>query len=187
MTIDIQKATAAGGATLIDLCEYCVCSAQLDPLFVILVRDYQILPANGKALALFDVFCQRESQNCLTTINAEKPVSGLLVADIERLRQPMRVKVDSDSDDKQGVAVPEFMEIQRQPANYLFNDLARGVVENSVHYHTLESDYDPELTAHQNLPGGIMSPSQRNFADQIWPSVRGILVTGGFVRMASIG
>lgn len=185
MAISVRQEASSGGANLVQLCEFCVCSAQMDPLFVILACDYQMLPANKKALALFDTFCSDIAPKRLTTLISSRPVSGQLVTEIEKLRTPIRVAADTDSqNESEG---PVYVEFQHQPAKYLFDDLVRGVVEGSSEYTATETHYDASLTPHENLPGGKMTDSQRHFVDQVWPAMRSTLVLGGFTRMASIG
>jgi len=70
----------------------------------------------------------------------------------------------------------------------LFDPIARSVQNDAEGaFARLELRFNPQLSPHENLPGGRMNAGQRYFVEKIWqPVVRRRLVTAGFWRIANI-
>jgi|GEM_PF-2281896 len=186
MPISLSSVARSGSKTQIDLLEYCVHSAQPDPLFVVLVNHYQLLPSNNKAVVLFDVFCAANSPALLSTLKPSAPVTGRLEGQIKELRTPILVpKKPREGDEHAGET--SFVEMPRLPAKFLFDELVRLITLGSESVKSVELYYDPTLTPVENLPGGKPTMAQRHFADNVWPAMRSVLVAGGFAQVASIG
>lgn len=198
MAADLNEIFRRGGKPLIDLLEYCVRSARVDPVFVFLAGEYRALPTAAKAVALYHNFCAPGAPARLAAPRALPPYDLSLPAAVRLLEESRReprpepedapTPVESDggpptADDLRGEEAPRPL-----PARYLFDALVRRLEESrESSWRKVCEQYDPSLGPYENLPGGRMSAAQRVFVERVWePRVRPRLVAAGFRRIADI-
>ena len=183
--ISIDDTLARGGAERIALLRYCVMSVTMEPVFLMLVQEYRYRPTLDGALALYDMFCALNAPARLGAYALLPPRELTVGAAIEHIRSDwnaMRTPVaDSDADEHR--ATPST------PARGLFDAIVRGVrADPDGRLAALRAAYDPTLTPQENLPGGRMTPGQRQFVEGVWtPIVRPRLTAAGFWQMTTIG
>jgi hypothetical protein len=177
-----------GGKPLLDLLEFCVMSYRMEALFAFLVREYRLQPTLPRAFALYDVFCAAEAPAKLKNWELLPPRVVDLQSEIERMREQWAAS--------RGERIAPAANAQEPPPpptpvapKYLFDSLLAGLLRYPGDpIAAAGRDFDPALTPAANLPGGRMSPGQRNFVERVWqPHVRPWLVTAGFWRMATVG
>lgn len=184
MSVDIDSVFRRGGRELVDLLEYLVLSFQMDPVFLFLVGEYRFQPTAYRAVALYDVFCAPRAEARLSAVDSIPPRGIRLQQEIDSIRGARERNTEPRSEALAPQLGPPMM-----AAKYLFDS-----VENELRTQTavasmaaIAAGYDPELTAHQNLPSGRMTPGQRLFVERIWePKLRPYLVAAGFRRIANI-
>ena len=182
--IDIDEALTRGGAQRLGLLRYCVISITMEPLFLFLASEYRLRPSHNGALTLFDSFCAINAPARLTAYELLPPRELGVAAEIARIRERCRAlqtPAEQSEDEVRSVAPA--------PSRTLFDALVRGIRSDARGtLAALGAAYDPQLTAQENLPGGKMSASQRQFVDRVWqPLVRPRLVSAGFWQVGSIG
>ena len=183
MAIDITATFRRGGAQSIRLLKYCVISAQMEPLFLYLVMQYQIRPTTPRALAMHDMFCAPDSPGRIAADEVLPPRDFRIRVPIEKLRRHIHEVNEFNAQ------APEFPMAVDLPAKYLFDLIL-------PHLHSqadgpiarITESYDPSLEPIENLPGGELTSGQRMFVDRIWmPVIRPCLVRADFPLLASIG
>lgn len=181
MTCNIQDIFTRGGRERLRLLQYSVVSVRLDVLFVYLAKCFKTKPTSARAIALFDVFFGPEALAKLSVPEAIPPRNLQLGVEIDKLRQSIADFERMQAEDPEE-AVPPLL-----PAIYLFDRPVELVVAGAQ-LAEVERDFDPQLDAIENLPGGKMTPGQRSFVSQTWvPSIRPVLVGAGFYDVASLG
>lgn len=182
MPSDLDALLSTGGKPLLDLLRYCVLSMRLEPLFVLLVREYASAPTAAKAVTLFDVFCAVGAEGRLSCRPALPPLAPHLSQAIEPLRVALERKRTTPVDPDNAVFVP-------LPPKFLFDELVRAIRDDSSGvFQLVASEYDPARTPYENLPGGKLNDGQRFFVERVWqPRLRPRLVSAGFWRVATLG
>ena len=175
-----------GGMQTRKFLEYCIYAATLDPVFVCLTRNYQLLPSAPKAIALFDEFCAPASPVQVSSRQLLPPTDFRLFHAINNIRDPIRVPVERATGDNTEYPT-EYVNYPHLPAKYLFDELVGKIVSDSPSYHASERQYNPELSPVQNLPGGKMSSAQRLFVEQTWKPIRARLIAAGFTVVCNVG
>jgi len=178
----IEQILAQGGERRIALLRYCVISINTEPVFAFLVREFHLRPTHAGALVLYDMFCASQAPARIRESDALPPRDLRLAAAIEPLRRQwtqLQLPEPPDEDDAISITVP-----QRHLFDFVVDALRR---EKDGHFGRISENFDPELTAEENLPGGTMNEAQRHFRENVWrPIVRPQLVTAGFWQIANI-
>lgn len=182
--IDIDEILTRGGRARIDFLRYCVMSINIEPVFLFLAGEYRLRPAHAAALALFDLFCAADAPARLTAHELLPPRELGLGLEIARIRESWaELQTPPSADDEEPRPVPPW------PGRALFDALVRGVhADTHVRLAELATRYDPQRSPHENLPGGKLSTSQRQFVERVWtPIVRPRLTAAGFWQIATVG
>lgn len=186
MAIDAYDVFRRGGRNLIDFLEYCVISIQMEPIFAFLVHEYRSHPTIERALALYNVFCDPRGLARLKVYHALPPRNLRLVQAIEPLqRQWEQDHASVQEENEEDVSMSRIL----NPGKHLFDFLVDQIETGSDNLVlTAASQFDPQLTPAQNLPGGKMTPSQIMFVEKVWQTrVRPQLVAAGFRRIGNVG
>lgn len=178
VAIDVDECLRHGGKPLITFLTFCIYSIRLEPLFVFLAGEFRLRPKVAGALALYDLFCAPQAPARIDAHLVLPPRELRLREAVERLRTA-----------PSGPGEPEEPEVRRivvAPARQLFDVIVAHLRERPlVEY---GRDFDPELSATENLPNGRMNEAQRAFVDRVWqPRVRPQLVAAGFWKVANVG
>jgi hypothetical protein len=181
--IDIDDTLARGGASRMALLRYCVLSMTLEPVFLLCASEYRLRPAHANALAIYDVFCAPNAPARLAAYELLPPRELTVAAAIERIRQQWKVlQAPPPAEDE------EERTVATTPGRELFDGLVRGVrADTHGRLGAVSASFDPLLSAEENLPGGKLNGSQRQFVDRVWqPIVRPRLTAAGFWQLATI-
>lgn len=183
MGIEIQQVINSGGRGLLDLLEYCVISAQPDPLFAFLAGEYRMRPTLLPAIALYEAFCAPEAAARLSVTHVLPPRDLHLSQQLLPMCEAWSARDTALAEAPEGDVPPPV----QTPPRYLFDPIVTAVRQGGP-WRRIAQGYDPVLTPYQNLPGGRMSPGQRAFLDNVWLArVRPYLVAAGFPRVATVG
>jgi hypothetical protein len=179
---DINRILAAGGKQRIALLRLCVMSVQMEPVFVFLTQEYRLHPTHDAALALYDVFCAPDAPAGIEARDMLSPRDLRLLSVIRAIRQQRDQMMQPEQGEPEG-RIPITT-----PHRHLFDGIARAVQDDpGGSYARLGSQFDPQLSPEQNLPGGRISAAQRHFVNFVWrPLARPRLVEAGFWRIAVI-
>lgn len=209
MSVDVKEILTRGGRGQIDLLEFCVMSVNMDALFLHLVDEYRLRPQADSALALHDLFCAAGAPARISVLAVLPPKDVRIERAVAAFRPPPpqgvvaesetpsdRVSSDRDSSDRDSDAAPEQTHLPRPPMfrppmfppKYLFDPVTAALLTGSqTPWQRLQTQYDPDKTPLENLPGGRMTGAQRSFVDFIWtPNVRPRLVAAGFWKLATV-
>ena len=183
MPVDLDDVFRQGGAVLLDLLQFCVLSARLEPVFALLVREYRAAPTAARALALYDLFCAPGAPARIRADAALPPYDLRLPRAIAPLRAALAQQARPRPEEEgPGPAPP-------RPANYLFDQVVEWLRQRpDGPLQAVGRDFDPDRPPLENLPGGRMSAGQRAFVENVWrPRVRPALVAAGFWQVAALG
>ena len=187
-TQDLMAIFQRGGVDALNLMQYCVRAVDLDPLFVALVRESYLRPSHLGLLALYDCFCAPHAPGKLSISETLAANELRLQSQAENVRTewqqmqqmmqaPVEQTVDGESAARQRSTVPY---------RSMFDALLPHL-QQSAKWQATSQRYKPELSPHQNLPGGEMTPVQLHFVTRVWrPVIRPRLVAAGFWRIATI-
>jgi hypothetical protein len=180
---DLDEILTRGGAHRVALLQYCVLSVTMEPLFVYLVGDFRLRPTLVGALAIYDLFCAARAPGRIRAPDVLPPQNLRLTADVEAARRRW-TELHAGDAEPNGRSTPSIT-----LHGHLFDTVfARVRNDPDGPFMRVRRSYDARLTPAQNLPGGRMSPSQRQFRDETWlPFIRPQLVAAGFWQVASIG
>ena len=180
---DTDKILALGGAQRMALLRYAVISMTIEPVFLFCAGDYRLRPTHLGALAVYDMFCAPGAPARLAAYECLPPRELTLAASIERLRALRAAAEAPTLDDEDTRPIPPT------PSRELFDNIVRGVrADAHGRLGAIAAAYDASLTPEENLPGGRMNGSQRQFVERVWqPLVRPRLVAAGFWQLAAIG
>ncbi len=184
---DLLAIFQRGGVDAISLMQYCVRSINLDPLFIALVREYQLRPSHQALLALYDCFCapQAPCRLSLAEVLAThelrmKEQVAFVRAEWQQLQTPPAPLAEGESEPPR----------QRSTVPYrsIFDALLPALQQHEAGgWQRAQRSYNPQLSPNQNLPGGDMSMVQRHFVARVWqPVVRPRLVAAGFWRLSTV-
>lgn len=177
----IEGLLARGGAARIALLRYCVLSRTMEPLFLFLVGEYRLRPSHARAVAMFDLFCDRQAPARLKCPLLMSPASRGLHTAIATLRRQWAQMQSPEPPDPDTV-VPVTV-----PARNLFDPVATALADPQGRVAELGRRYDPALDPVENLPGRRTTPAQRHFVERVWkPVVRPRLVDAGFWQLGTI-
>ncbi len=184
---DLLAIFQRGGADALSLMQYCVRSINLDPLFVALVREYQLRPSHLALLALYDCFCAPQAPCRLS-------VTEVLAAHELRMKEQVAF-VRGQWQQMQAPPLP-VVEGEPEPARQrssvphrsIFDGLLASLQQiEAGGWQRAQRSYNPQLSPNQNLPGGDMTMVQRHFVARVWqPVVRPRLVAAGFWRLTTV-
>ena len=180
--IDLDETLAQGGTRRLDLLRHSVMSITIEPLFLFLASEYRLRPSDAAALALFDVFCAIGAPARLAAYELLPPRELRLAAAVSTIRvRGVPVQCAEDEGSLRTVAAGA--------SRTVFDPLVRGLrADARGTLKALSASYDPDLNAEENLPGGRMSASQRQFVERVWqPIVRPRLTAAGFWQVATVG
>ena len=184
--LSVDRIIAQGGEALVELLKYCVYCRELDPLFLMLVRNYQMLPSAAKAMAIYNTFQEHHS---LLKISGEIPArrgDALLLqaiaAIVETDRRILQQQSNEPVDDEGAGQIVPFL-----PARYLFDASVNALKASSRQFTRIEKEYDPELGAYGNLPERKIDTVQTAFIEHRWKPARAVLGSAGFYLVANIG
>jgi hypothetical protein len=184
VAVEVDEVLRRGGADLVSFLQFCVLSAQMEPVFAFLVREYRAAPSAARALALYDIFCVAGAPARVRAEAVLPPYDLRLPRAIDSLRQSVPSPAPAaGGPEGKSPAVPDT------PASYLF-DVVLAHLERDANgpLRAVGRQFDPGRGPEGNLPGGRMSAGQRAFLDNIWrPRVRPALVAAGFWRVATLG
>jgi hypothetical protein len=185
MAVDLESVFTRGGKDLLDLLQFSVCSMQLEPLFVVLAREYRQAATAARALALYDVFCSPAAPARIRAAAVLEPFDLRLARAISALRRQVEQSRQPPSAEE-GNPTPRPIPL---PPPYLFAHVVEHLQqEEGGILQLIARDYDPAKSPVENLPGGRLSPGQRFFVDKVWhPRLRPALVAAGFWRVAAVG
>lgn len=161
---------------------------QMEPVFGYLVGEFRLRPTAEGALALHDCFC---ATNALARLRHPStllpPGNPQLSAQIETLRNALGPAGSPTASSSEGEdpGPPRIPVVPR----YLFDSIIEALA--GVEGDPLRNparDFDPALSAYENLSGGSLTPAQRHFVDNVWPQlVRPRLTGAGFWSIANVG
>jgi hypothetical protein len=180
---DLDAILAKGGEHRIALLRYCAISGTMEPVFVFLVTLYRLRPTHAGALALYDVFCAPGAPGRVRAPDVLPPRNLRLSADAGSVRAQW-AQVATGEARESDVA----MRITT-PHRDLFDVVTQWLRRDPESpWSRVGHTFDVGRTPEENLPGGRMSPGQRQFRDERWlPVIRPRLVDAGFWPLASIG
>jgi hypothetical protein len=183
VTIDVNDTIERGGAAMIQLLTYCVYMQKLDPMFQLLVKNYQLQPNGTKAIALYENFVSPQAPLLVSASQVVKSSDWQLSQTIDkilsveqRVGQPISDEVEDSP-----------LHVRHLPAKNIFDGIMKSVILNSSQFLSIESDYDPARTVVENLPTGQLTPAQRHFNEHIWKPSRQRFTGAGFFTIANIG
>lgn len=185
MHVNIDSTIARGGEPLVELLKYCVFCREMDVMFLMLARNYQMLPSADKAMAIYDTFQTRASA---LAVSGDIPVDrgdSLLLQSIATIADTQSRIVQRQSeppaDEEEMEEIAPFL-----PPRYLFDASIDSVRSNSVQIGRIEREYNPELGAFENLPEKTLNAVQLSFIEQRWKPARAALSRAGFYMVANI-
>ena len=188
MNFNIASTLEHSGEQMVQLLNYCIYSRKLDPVFILLAKNYQLMPNSAKALSLFDEFI---ATNAPLTLSIKVHADLQLVQTVDKIRNLQQLhnpflnttrdasQPDSDSEDAEN---PAYL-----PTKFLFSGLQGKVTADTAQIQSIESEYDPAHSAVQNLPDGKLSGAQLQYVEHVWRPARARLATAGFRMVANIG
>ncbi len=183
VSVDVQNVLERGGDGMIKLIGYCIYTQFLDPVFLLLVKNYQMQPTAAKATALFEQFVSIQAPLAISLplLDRENDLQVMdAITRISQAEQPPE-KYLEDGDEEIQLPVPYL------PSKFVFDGLLKSVLLKSTQFTVIESDFDPTLTVLKNLPGGKLTPGQRHFNEHVWKPSRHRLSVAGFFAIANIG
>ena len=185
---DLDAIVAGGGKPLADLLQFAIISAQAEPVFVALAREYQFRSTAAGAVALYDVFCTPAAPFRLRADERLPPRDLALAAAVAPVRAALDRAAAPRPEPPPGEDPPP-PPVVPIPPRYLFDAVAEFVrADPTGPWATIAAGYDPDAGPFGNLPGRRMTPGQRVFVDTVWMRrVRPALVAAGFWRVASLG
>jgi hypothetical protein len=185
--IDIDETLTRGGRERIDLLRYCVISQQMEPLFLFLATEYRLRPAHAAALALFDMFVAADAPARLAAYELLPPRELALGAEVAKIRERWTA-MQAPAQPSDAEADGDVRTSPSWPPRMLFDTLVQGIRSDARgNLVALSGAYDPQLTPEQNLPGGKMSATHRQFVERVWqPIVRPRLTSAGFWQVGTI-
>lgn len=159
-----------------DFLEFCVRSAEMDPVFVCLARDYRESPTICKAVALYDIFCAPASP-------AKVRADNFLPPKDMRIENAMRpIKLNWTRMQAALVFGPPATISLVEPPETLFDAICEHL-EKSDAVRNTQKRYE----AQQKRKRGVTSrlnAFQRHFVERIWhPIIRPHLVAAGFFQL----
>ncbi len=176
MSFKLRECFDRGGPDLLRLLDYCIRAMELSPVFLFLVEEYRRAPSSAKAIALFRAFCQPNAPARIDVPTVLPPANLSLQ---ESLRPLLAAAAATQSG-----PLPSPMHL---PPKYLFDFIAETVARESRSVRRVSRRYKPSRSPVENLPGGKMTAGQRYFVERVWqPSVRPLLVSAGFWRVATV-
>jgi hypothetical protein len=180
---DLDAILTRGGAHRVALFQYCVMAVAMEPLFVYLAGDYRLRPTHVSALALYDVFCAPRAPGRIRAPDILPPRNLRLAADAESVRIQW-AQIQTGEDQPEGRTTRLMT-----PHKYLFDAVSARLRDDpNGPLARVRRSFDVRRAPEENLPGGRMSPGQRQFHDETWlPIIRPRLVAAGFWQVASIG
>ena len=186
MPVDVTKLLERGGKPFVDLLQFAVVSAQPEPVFACLAREYKFRPTAVGAVTLFDVFCAPGAPFRLRAGERLPPRDLSLGAAVGVVRAALEGAQAPHPPPGEDPPQPPTVPI---PPSHLFAALDDFIRSDPAGPLTvLAATYDPELGPFGNLPGGKMTAGQRAFVDTVWlRRVRPALVAAGFWRVATLG
>jgi len=188
LKFDITNTFEQGGEPMVQVLNYCIYSRKLDPVFILLAKNYQLMPNSEKALSLFDEFI---ATNAPLTLSVKVHTDLQLVQTVDKIRSlqqlynpflntsPNASQPDSDSEDAEN---PAYL-----PTKFLFSGLLGTVTADTEQIQSIESEYDPAHSAVQNLPDRKLSGAQLQYVEHVWRPARHRLTAAGFRMVANIG
>jgi hypothetical protein len=129
------------------------------------------------------MFCAVHAPAKLAAYELLPPRELSLAAEVSRVRERWNAMQNPSPDDED-----TLRSVASWPGRALFDALVHGL-RADVHrkLETVSTSYDPQLSPQENLPGGQMSATQRQFVERIWqPIVRPRLASAGFWQVATI-
>lgn len=183
----IDALLGAGGVERVNLLRYAVRSVTMEVMMHFLVREYRFHPTLRGALALYDVFCAPRSPARLPAAEAVPARWLPLGARIEGLRGREQA-FDQAAEAIRGGGEDTPLPPPPLPDRALYDEMVRSMwTDPGGALQRVEREYDSSRMPDENLPGGRLSPAQRNFVDRVWrPEVRPHLVDAGFWQLSSI-
>jgi len=181
--IDVTSTIERGGEGLIRLLTFCVYMQKFDLIFTSLVKNYQLLPNDVKATALYDEFLDTNAPLTLSISRVEKSSDWHLNQTIEKICTAQVVSnqsIDPETEDPRA-------HVRHLPARNIFDRLLETISSNSSQFLFVEEELNLALSAVENLPGGKLSPSQIYFTEHIWKPSRQRLSVAGFFTISNIG
>jgi len=179
---DVAAILTSGGKERIALLQHCVLSVTMEPIFVFLADEYRLRPTHAGALALYDVFCAPGSPARIRADGVLPPRDLRLATAVGAIRRQC-VQLPAPQQpaaNREASMIAPFRGLFDFVVESLRQDTAGGLT-------TLAARYDVTRTPQENLPGGKLTPGQRQFLENVWkPVARPRLVAGGFWRIATI-
>jgi hypothetical protein len=196
MTVDVDLLIRRGGRPLVDILNYCVCSINVDAMFLFLVHEYRVAPTTDKAVAVYEVFCAPAAPARISIENNLPPKDPRILHAIAPYANAYRApdpptpsQSEGPSQSEESSDAPWLGNRMLLPPKYFFDSLSSTLRTGPEDpFDRVGRLYDPERTPIENLPGGKMTAAQTHFAEYVWvPRVRPPLVRAGFRRIANIG
>lgn len=194
MPVNLDDLMSRGGKGLMDLLAYSVYSVRPEALFIYLVREYRLAPTVKKALALYDGFCAPSALARLAAEAVLEPYDLRLHRSLTPMRQvtpviAMEVTPLESDESTQQQRPPRLPAQSRPPGLHVFDFVVEHLLaQPDGPISVMAQTYDPDLSPIENLPGGKLTPAQRQFVDRIWlPRLRPLLVQVGFWRLSTVG
>ena len=73
------------------------------------------------------------------------------------------------------------------PPKFLFDGALSKVKADTNQVQSIESQFDPAISAVDNLPGKTLSGVQIQYVEHVWKPARNRLVSAGFRMVANVG
>ena len=161
----------------------------MEPLFVFLAAEYRLRPTHAGALALFDMFCAADAPARLAAYEILPPRELSLSAEVGRVRAQWSAMQAPPAETEEKEREEGARSVPAGPGRAMFDPLVKSVrVDSHRRLAAVSARYDPRLTPQENLPGGRLSATQRQFVDRVWrPIVRPRLGGAGFWQVSTIG
>jgi hypothetical protein len=153
----------------------------MEPVFVFLVQEYRLASSADKARALWEIFCQENAPARLDVPEVLPPRNSRLLTAL----RPM-LSLPTAAGATGGTALTPARPAPIPP-HFLFDFIAEEIRSASPAFAKVTRRYKPSRTPIENLPGGKMSATQRQFVERVWePVLRPKLVRAGFWRLATV-
>lgn len=168
---------------MIQLLTYCIFMQKLDPVFQLLVKNYQLQPTGAKAIALYENFVAPQAQLLISASPVDKSSDRQLSQTLEKILSADQLLGQPINDEIEDSPI----HVKHLPAKSIFDGILKSVLLNSSQFISIESEYEPTRIAVENLLSGQLTPAQRHFNEHIWRPSRQRLTGAGFFSIANIG
>ena len=184
MPVSLEEVYQQESRLRLEFLQYCIFTKRLEGIFLHAAAQFRSHYTIDKALALYDCFCAEKAPARLGYPQFLPPMNQSISWTVQRIRQSMKLAsefVPSEEEPDPPVIV--------QPHRYLFEPLEKAMwLDPNSSARQAASEFNPELTALENLPDGRLTMDQRRFVSEVWfQLLRPALSSAGYRHLITLG